>query len=399
MLSINEFTYKWQRLHHPSMDVSGDVDFFYQFYCELHRLVKEDGGRIDEPAIRAWLLYTENTVAIGFDGIYIYRYRSLGDLLDSFSDRLKLTIGAVNRLYRLMSETVAKAKYSALRHWMIESVLSHDFQYLSGMLTWFVRADICLRRVYPDLRFRKAMFRKLTGDRLTARRMRFSDLAFNWLDKRGFSLAAIIADQCRAMSVNPLKGKTEQSLLSEAANALDTIHSERLDTYTVIERKDDDTLTLRHRDGRVFENVKLNEELRMKNEELRLSHCDKNKRGFERKLMKNEESNHLAAQLVTYLGKTYINGPAVWLDSKEAEKWNGERIWTDIINKEQEAAKQCYFTTAFGRRISLYDDLYTVPEDPEEAYDADWGIYWDEPNIYDFLELFGQLKPVETHGA
>lgn len=377
MLSINEFTYKWQRLHHPSMDVSGDVDFFYQLYCELHRLVKEDGGRIDEPAIRAWLLYTENTIAIGFDGIYIYRYRSLGDLLDSFSDRLKLTIGATNKLHRLMSETVAKAKYSSLRRWMTESVLSHDFQYLSGMLTWFVRADICLRRVYPDLRFRKAMFRKLTGNRLTARRMRFSDLAFNWQDKRGFSLAEIIADQCRAMSVNPLKDKTEQSLLSEVANALETIRSERLDTYTVIERKDDYTLTLRHRDGRVFENVALNEELRVK----------------------DEESNHLAAQLVTYLGKTYINGPAVWLDSKEAEKWNGERIWSDIINKEQDAARQRSFTTAFGRRISFYDDLYTVPEDPKEAYDADWGIYWDEPNVFDFLEMFGPLEYREVRDA
>lgn len=376
MYTKDEFTYRWQRLHHPSMDVSGDVDFFYQFYCELHRLVKEDGGRIDEPAIRAWLLYTENTIAIGFDGIYIYRYRSLGDLLDSFSDRLKLTISAVNRLHRLMSETVAKAKYSALRHWMIESVLSHDFQYLSGMMTWFVRTDICLWRVYPDLRFRKAMFRKLTGDRLAARRMRFSDLAFNWQDKRGFSLAAIIADRCRSLSVFPLTEEKEQPLLREVADALDSIYSERLDTYTVIERKDDNTLTLRHRDDRVFENVVLNDEN-----------------------VKNEESDHLAAQLVTYLGKTYINSPAVWLDSKDAEKWNGERIWSDIINKEQEAAKQCYFTTTFGRRISLYVDLYTIPEDPEEAYDADWGIYWDEPNIFDFLGLFGQLKPAEKHGA
>lgn len=377
MYTKDEFTYRWQRLHHPSMDVSGDVDFFYQFYCELHRLVKEDGGRIDEAAIRAWLLYTENTIAIGFDGIYIYRYRSLGGLLDSFSDRLRLTIGAVNRLHRLMSETVAKAKYSALRYWMTESVLSHDFQYLSGMLTWFVHADICLRRVYPDLHFRKAMFRKLTGDRLAARRMRFSDLAFNWQDKHGFSLTAIIADQCRAMSVNPLKDKTEQSLLSEVANVLETIRSERLDTYTVIERKGDNTLTLRHRDGRMFENVALNEELRVK----------------------DEGSDYLAAQLVTYLGKTYINGPAVWLDSKDVEVWNGERIWTDIINKEQEAAKQCYFTTDFGRHISLYVDLYTIPEDPEEAYDADWGIYWDEPNVFDFLEMFGPLEYREVRDA
>lgn len=133
------------------------------------------------------------------------------------------------------------------------------------MLTWFVRTDICLRHIYPDLRSRKAMFRKLTGDRVAARRMRFSDLAFNWQDKRGFSLAAIIAEQCRSLSVFPLTEEKEQPLLRDVADALGTIHSERLNTYTVIERNDGNTLTLRHRDGRVFENVALNEELRMKN--------------------------------------------------------------------------------------------------------------------------------------
>lgn len=377
MLSINQFTSKWQRLHHPSMDVSGDVDFFYQLYCNLHRLVKECGRRMDEAVIRSLLLYTENEIAVGFDGVYEYRYRSVGDVTGPYCYRMRMSAEGTSRVHRLLSKAVAEAPCSSLRRWMIASVLSHDFQYLSGMMTWFVRTDICLRRVYPDLRFRKAMFRELTGDRLTARRMRFSDLAFNWQDKRGFSLAAIIADRCRSLSVFPLTEEKEQPLLRDAADALETIHSERLDTYTVIERKDDNTLTLRHRDGRVFENVVLNDELRVK----------------------NEESDHLAAQLVTYLGKTYINGPAVWLDSKDVENWNGERIWTDIINKEQEAAKQCCFTTAFGRRISLYDDLYTVPEAPEEAYDADWGIYWDEPNIFDFLELFGQLKPAEKHGA
>ena len=374
MYTKDEFTYRWQRLHHPSMDVSGDAGFFYRLYCNLHRLVKEYGGRMDEAAVRSLLLYTENETAVGLDGVYEYRYRRAGDVTEPYCCRMRMSAEGTSRVHRLLSEYVAEAPCSSLRRWMTESVLSHDFQYLSGMLIWFVRADICLRRVYPDLRFRKAMFRKLTGGRLTARRMRLSDLAFNWQDKRGFSLAAIIAGRCRAVSVNPSEYKTEQSLPGEVADALETIHSERLDTYTVIERKDDNTLTLRHRDGRMFENVALNEESRME----------------------NEESDHLAAQLVTYLGKTYINGPAVWLDSKEAEKWNGERIWSDIIHKEQEAAKQCCFTTVFGRRISLYEDLYTVPEDPEEAYDADWGICRDGPNVFDFLEMFGPLKPAET---
>lgn len=377
MYTKNEFTYRWQRLHHPSMDVRGDADFFYQLYCNLYRLVKECGRRMDEAVIRSLLLYTENEIAVGFDGVYEYRYRSVGDVTGPYCYRMRMSAEGTSQVNRLLSKAVAEAPCSSLRRWMIESVLSHDFQYLSGMLTWFVRADICLRHIYPDLRFRKAMFRKLTGDRVAARRMRLSDLAFNWQDKRGFSLAAIIAERCRSLSVFPLTEEKEQPLLRDMANALETIHSERLDTYTIVERKDDNTLTLRHRDGRMFENVALNEELRVK----------------------DEESDHLAAQLVTYLGKTYINGPAVWLDSKDAENWNGERIWTDIINKEQEAAKQCYFTTDFGRHISLYVDLYTVPEDPEEAYDADWGIYWDEPNVFDFLEMFGPLEYREVRDA
>ena len=376
MYTKDEFTYRWQRLHHPSMDVRGDEDFFYQLYCNLHRLVKECGRRMDEAVIRSLLLYTENEIAVGFDGVYEYRYRSVGDVTGPYCYRMRMSAEGTSQVHRLLSKAVAEAPCSSLRRWMIASVLSHDFQYLSGMLTWFVRADICLRHIYHDLRFRKAMFRKLTGDRVAARRMRLSDLAFNWQDKRGFSLAAIIADRCRSLSVFPLTEEKEQPLLRDMANALDTIHSERLDTYTVIERKDD-MLTLRHRDGRVFENVALNEELRVK----------------------DEESDHLAAQLVTYLGKTYINGPAVWLDSKDIEKWNGERIWTDIINKEQDAARQRCFTTAFGRRISFYDDLYTVPEDPKEAYDADWGIYWDEPNVFDFLEMFGPLEYREVRDA
>ena len=97
------------------------------------------------------------------------------------------------------------------------------------------------------------------------------------------------------------------------------------------------------------------------------------------------QGRHLAAQLVTYQEKTYINGSAVWLNKEALPIWDGEANWNDIVKKEQDAAKLTFFTTMFGKRISLYEDLYTVPEDPEEAYYADMGIYFDEPNIFDFL--------------
>ena len=254
---------------------------------------------------------------------------------------------------------------------MTESVLSGDFMRLGGMLAWFPCEDQVMWRIFPDLRFREMMFRRLTGDWQTARQMLWADLAFNWRDKRGDSLADTIAKQFRYETAF-VEGK-EKDLLKEAAGILDSIRSERLDTYTVIERKDGRTLTLRHRNGRIFHNVI-----------------------FPMPVPGNVQGRSLAVQLVTYNGKTYINGSAMWLNKEAMPIWNGETNWNDILRKEQDAARLTYFTTAFGKRINLYEDLYTVPEDPEEAYYADMGIHFDEPNIFDFLE---QLKPSGSVGG
>ena len=266
----------------------------------------------------------------------------------------------ISEVHNLVGKAVADAKYSALRQWMAECVLSGDFTRLNEMLTWFVREDKVLRSVFPDLRYRKAMFMRLAGNRQAARRMLWADLAFNWRDKRGDSLANTIAKQFRHET--SFVEAEEKALLKEAAEILDAIHSERMDTYTVMERTDDCTLTLRHRDGRVFREV-----------------------NFPMSVPQNVQGRHLAAQLVTYNNKTYISGSAVWFNEEALPTWKGEANWNDIVKKEQDAAKLTYFTTAFGKRICLYDDLYTVPEDPEEACYADMGIYFDEPNIFDFL--------------
>ena len=360
MLTFVQFSSEWQRLHHPSMNVDGDVAFFYEIYVRLHRLVEQEAVAFDEQLILSLLLYTENTIAIGLDGVYEYRYRSVGDVAFSWCESLDMNAEATSQVDRLVSEAVAKVPCSALRQWMTASVLSGDFLRLSEMLAWFVREDKILRSVFPDLRYRKAMFMRLTGNKQSAKQMLWADLAFNWRDKCGDSLAVTIAKQfCYETSFVEAE---EKALLKEAAEILDTISSERLDTYTVMERTDDCTLTLRHRNGRVFHDVI-----------------------FPVPILEDLHNCHLAAQLVTYTDKTYINGIAVWLNEEALPMWNGETNWNDIVKKEQDVAKLTYFTTAFGKRISLYEDLYTVPEDPEEAYYADMGIYFDEPNIFDFL--------------
>ena len=342
------------------MNVDGDVAFFYQLYGKLYRIIGQEARCFDNNKILPFLLYIENTVAVGLDGVYEYRYRCVGDVKSRWCNGFDMSINAGSEVHNLIGRAVADTKYSALRQWMVESVLSGDFSRLSEMLTWFAREDKIMRQVFPDLRYRKAMFMRLAGNRQAAKKMLWSDLAFNWRDKRGFSLADTIAKEFRYETT--FVEEKEKGLLKEVAKVLNTMQAERLDTYTVIGQKDERTFTLRHRDGSVFSNVI-----------------------FPMTVQEDVPSRHLAAQLVTYNNKTYVSGSAVWIDKEALPIWNGGIVWNDILKKEQDAARHTYFTSTFGKRICLYDDLYTVPEDPEEAYYADMGIYFDEPNIFDFL--------------
>lgn len=357
MLAINPFISKWQRLHHPSMDVSGDAGFYYQVYERLLRIV----GR-EEAGLFPLLLYTENAVAVGLDGVYEYMYRSLGDVVVRWCERMGVNAHATSLVCRCVSEAVADAPRSSLRRWITDCVLSRDFLRLSGMLTYFAREDRVLHLIYPALRYRKAMFRQLAGNEQDARRLLWSDLAFNWQDKYGHSLPTTLARQCQGLA----SSGPDSVLLAETALNLSSIRSERLDAYTLVERKDNHALTLRHRDGRMFYDVT-----------------------FPSPLPDSCQCQGLAVQLITYLDKTYANGPVCWLGSEVQADWNGNRIWNDIQEKEQAAAKRTCFITPFGKRISLYEDLCTVPQHLAEAQ----GIYPDEPTLFDFMEC---LKPGEA---
>ena len=86
-----------------------------------------------------------------------------------------------------------------------------------------------------------------------------------------------------------------------------------------------------------------------------------------------------AGQLVTYLGRTYVNGPVVWLDKNESDLWDSGIFRDKIHEEEEEDARHRFFTTKFGKRYTLYQDLYGEFEKDEN------GFYTDEPNILDFL--------------
>lgn len=371
MYTINEFTSEWKRFHHQSMNVDSDVAFYHNVYFRLLQFVKQDTDKLNEHAIFPLLLYIENTNAIGLDDVYEYMYRSVGDVVLRWCNGLKMSAATASRVRDFVSEVVAEAHCSALRQWMTESILSNNFRHFRELLTYFAHNDQVIRQILPDLCYRKAMFMRLTKNRRAASKMLWSDIAFNWRDKYGNSLSETIARQFRLLP-SSISGQ-ESILVKTAAEILDTVRTERLDTYTVDEFLDAHTLTLSHRDGRIFRDVI-----------------------FPTSISEDAQHHCLVAQFVTYMDKTYINGPAVWLNDEARSVWNGETIWSNIIKKEQDATRRTYFTTTFGKRINLFDDLYTVPKDPDEATYSDMGIHFDEPNVFDFIEW---LKPSDAVGS
>ena len=79
-------------------------------YGELLRLAKKHSRHQDDAAILSLLLYTENTVAIGLDGVYEYMYRSLGDVVFHWCDGLGMDANATSQVHNLVSQAVAEAR-------------------------------------------------------------------------------------------------------------------------------------------------------------------------------------------------------------------------------------------------------------------------------------------------
>ena len=368
MLTASQFISAWRRRHHPSADVGADAAFYYGLYGRLHAVAERCAHGFSEAHLLSLLLYAENTVAVGLDGVYEYMYRSLGDVVARWCGALGMA-GAAGQVGSLITEAVAAAPCSSLRRWMAASALSSGFRPLGGMLTWLARDDKALRRVFPCLRYRKAMFMRLAGDRRAAQRMLWADMAFNWRDKRGLSLPQALARQLSHAAASADEG--EGRPLRQAAVILSGISSERLDTYTMVGRGGDGALTLRRADGRLFGAV-----------------------ASAGPLAGAAPGSLVAAQLVTVRGTTYVSGPARLLSGGDAARWHGPALWPAIEQAERAHAMRTTITTPYGKPLSLYDDLYgdhyALPAGPAEASLACLGLHPGEPTMLDFLNL---VKP------
>lgn len=341
------FKKRWQKLHHPTMDVNGDVTFYYGVYKQFHDIAKGSARNMNEYYMLQLVMLVENTASVDIDSSYSVIYRSLGNMAFYWIDKLNISTKDTNLLYNAFTQAVADAPESSLKLWVKENILSGDFQRLKDVALYFAIQDKTVKRIYPNLQYRKyAFLEPAGGDNVKAKEMLESDLAFNWHDKEGGTLLSRIAESF----------KMNEDGKDVIAN-LKTVHPMPLDSYLPFESKDGGyTVTVMKKDNTTIDVI------------------------FPVRVSKKKiEDMCFVGQLVTYLGKTYINGPIAWLDKNEFDLWDSDIFFDSIHKDEKENAKHKSFTTKFGNRYTLYQDLYG-------EFDKDInGFYIDEPNILDFL--------------
>lgn len=354
MYTEKEFKTRWQELHHPTMNVDGDVAFYYGVYRQFHDIAKESAKNMNDDSLLQLVMFVEDAASVSFDSFYETRYRSVGKMAFYWCDKLGVDLKGTNQLYNSLTKAVADAPESSLEQWMKECVLSGDFQRLKDVASYFAIKDYTVRRIYPNLKYRKTAFLELAdSDDEKAKEMLESDLAFNWRDKDGGTLLSRLAE-----SFDIIKdGK-------DVASNLRTIQSWLLDSYLPMEMKDGGrTVTIMKKDNTTLDVI--------------FPSCVSKKK---------IDGMCFVGQLVSYLGKTYVNGPVVWLEKNSFDLWDGDIFWSNIYEDEEESSRHEYFTTTFGKKYTRHQDLYG-----EFETDGN-GFYTDEPNIFDFLDWLTQEK-------
>ncbi|CCY65492.1 putative uncharacterized protein [Prevotella sp. CAG:1124] len=222
------------------MDVNGDVTFYYGVYKQFHDIAKGSARNMNEYYLLQLVLLVENTASVDIDSSYSVIYRSLGNMAFYWCDKLDISTKDTNLLYNAFTQAVADAPESSLKQWIKGNVLSGDFQRLKDVALYFAIHDKTIRRIYPNLQYRKDAFLELAGgDNIKAKEMFESDLAFNWHDKEGCTLLSRISESF----------KMDEDGREVIAN-LKTVHPMPLDSYLPFESKDDGyTVTVMKKDN------------------------------------------------------------------------------------------------------------------------------------------------------
>lgn len=348
------FKKRWQKLHHPTMDVNGDVAFYYGVYKQLYDIVKRSARNMNEYYLLQLVMLVEDAASVSIGCTYEVMYRSLGNMAFYWIDKLGVNKKETDLLYNTLIQAISIAPESSMKLWVKENILSGDFQRLKDVALYFAIQDKTVKRIYPNLQYRKDAFIELVdGDKVKAKEMLESDLAFNWHDKEGCTLLSRISESFKMDE----DGR-------EVISNLKTVQPLPLDSYLPLESMDDGrTVTIMKKDNTILDVI------------------------FSTRVSTKKIADMcFVGQLVTYLGKTYINGPVVWWETDAFDLWDSFVFWNDIYEDEKEDTKHKSFTTKFGKKYTLYQDLYG-----EFEKDIN-GFYTDEPNILDFLNFLGEIS-------
>lgn len=333
MLTLDRFTTEWQSLHHFPMDLSGDTPFYYEVYTRLQDIAEKRARWMHGSCIFSLLMYVENTVAIGLDACYERLYRSIQDLTWHWCHLIDMDDEGITQVRGVVAQAIATAPNSSLLRWMEAGILSRDFFRLKDVAIFCAQYDLTLCLLYHNLSFREdAYMRILKGDERKAWEMIWSDMAFNWQDKTGQTILQRLAEQFDIRYNH-----------AEIVNLLESVRPERLEIYLPQTSAPEGTLTLTSKYGGTFGQVICHDPL-----------------------PEDYRNRCFVGQLVTYLGKTYINGPGAWYDRTFYDRWDSSIVWHEIEGNEREEAMFSSFTTPSGEEFRFYDDLYA---DNDEEYD------------------------------
>ncbi len=353
------FKKRWQKLHHPTMNVDGDVAFYYGVYKQLYDIAKRGTRNMNEYYLLQLVMLVEDAASVSIGCTYEVMYRSLGNMAFYWIDKLGVNKKDTDLLYNTLTQAISNAPESSMKLWVKENILSGDFQRLKDVALYFAIQDKTVKRIYPNLQFRKDAFLELVdGDKVKAKEMLESDLAFNWHDKEGCTLLSRISESF----------KMDEDGREVIAN-LKTVHPMPLDSYLPFESKDGGyTVTVMKKDNTTIDVI------------------------FPARVSKRKiDDMCFVGQLVTYLGKTYINGPVAWWETDAFDLWDSEVFWDSIHKAEEDDARHKFFTTKFGKKYTMHQDLYG-----EFEKDIN-GFYTDEPNILDFLNWLASESKMNEH--
>lgn len=354
MYTLEKFTYSWQFSHSNGIDLSKDIEYYYDVYRQICQWTQSEKIILDDYYILLFLLLVEDDAHLGLGRSYASVYRSVLDVVWHFCHLANINEDVVEKLRAMLSSAVDNAPDSQYMTWVEEAIVTKDFLKLQSFVSNIVLQSPYMIILNEDSEVEEELLSSFfSWDEKKIRLFCTSDKAFNWKDKKGLTVLQRLA------MVFSERGKTE------VANSLQAINAERFRPYK-IERITDNKLTLKDSDNLLYENV--------------LLPC----------LMPTETKDlTIFCQMVRWDDVYYITEPFELKKGDKFEDWEKLNFWDRVINSYVDNAYNSYFDAPNGELVSSLEDYYGMSDDDyflgEDLDDEDFD---DEDDYLDYHHAF-----------